>query len=166
MSKNPWSYELNYEAEIALDEARIAYLSSEFAIKTAAAVEELIQNKAWEYIEGCQFDTLLYLRPELAEVFGLSGADVRAIFEAKDMHPSTEAEAIKVLEERYGPSQEGDYRRGVYLWEKALCIVPETSCWGEWRAIRETGKRGRAELLKHAKATLSRHRRNREKYGR
>lgn len=151
--KNPWSYQIDYDKEIAADEVEVAYLSDARTIKIAALFEEWIEaNPSTDYWD---LNDLLWFVPESADLLGFTGDDVRTLFAHGDHSPEVEA--------RFGEAQRGDYQRGNALWSKPSLDPRED--WASWRALRESGPRGRAALLKKAKASLSRHRRNKAKYG-
>lgn len=159
MRNNPWAYSIDYDKEIALDEARVTYLSSTVIAIAAMVVEKMFTTGG--YHSEPSLDWLLTETPELAKTFGFTKDQMRVIMCGADLSLSDESHAL--AQQRYGEYQPGDYREGLAFWS-GPSIEPGTT-WSEWRCPRETGNRGRIAALKHAKSTLSRHRRNKEKHG-
>jgi hypothetical protein len=125
---NPWAYSIDYDKEIAGDEARVAYLSNPVVIKAAAVAEELITGKGYSDCLG--LDHVLLERPELAEVFGFTREQMRVIMCGADLSLDDEAHAL--AQQRYGEYQDGDYRAGLEFWRSAS-LEPDTK-WYEWKS--------------------------------
>lgn len=159
MRNNPWAYSIDYDKEIASDEANVAYLSNPVVVKAAAAAEVMMTTGGYRSEPG--LDWLLLEKPELAEAFGFTKDQMRVIMCGADLSLSDESHAL--AQQRYGEYQPGDFGAGLTFW-RGPSIQPGVK-WFEWNCPRETGNRGRAAALKHAKSTLSRHRRNKEKFG-
>lgn len=147
-----WGYSIDYDKEIANDEREISYLSSE-ACRAFAAVVEAKHVEGYPYAGQMQTADVLFYAPELHEALGLTKDEVRAFFVALE----ADDDKIPTL---YGARQPGDWRVGDKVADR---IGPDgLEPLHRWYVPRETA---RVDALKKAKARLSRHKRNKEKYG-
>lgn len=149
---SPWAYKIDYAKEIANDEREIAYLSGEVCKSFSKVVQAQVEAGN-PYARQLQTTGVLALAPELYEVLGLSKDEARALFVAEEI----EAEHIPTL---YGPVQRGDWSAGIKIFDR---IGPNGyDTLGRWYVPTENS---RLEGLRKAKASLTRHKRNQEKYG-
>lgn len=169
MSKtNPFSYAINYQKEIAYDEAYVAYLESPAVVQMAALLEELFANE-WKHWHRQGTLTRGYLghvlaaRPAAAAILGLTEEEGKALClylteweKTWEALPVEEYWRLWRLGEQINKQRPGP-QAAIPGFSKELA---------EWEIYEETGKRGRKEALKHAKATLARHKRNAAKYSR
>jgi hypothetical protein len=154
---NPWSHKIDYDAEIAKDEANVAWLSSDLCKKLAALVDE---RKALgeTYLEA--IDLCVKYPDVVPGLLGLTKQDVADWLVSQDYAgygPSWNPELEAQLTATFG---EGNFRRGNEIARRPCPDQGETEHLGHWRPC---GEAGRVERLKKAKTDLSRHKRNKAK---
>lgn len=151
-----FGYAINYDEEIAEDERQIVYLTSDFAKRIAAWVDGQ-RATGWQPTDVS--DVLIGAPEIFREALDIVTDDLRAMW----VYLSSECDPEKIVKDPFGPEQPGDYRRGSQLMAVPVFFPLDAKTWHDWRCV---GEGGRKERLRLAKAALSRHTRNRAKFGR
>lgn len=166
-----FGYAINYDKEIAEDERQISYLTSDFAVRLAAWAEDrcvreidpVVTMDGQRWAAFCDIADAFVAVPEIfRDTLDLTNDDLRALW----VYLSSGSDPNKIAKDPFGAEQPGDYARGARLSEARVFFPWPGNTFGEWRSMRETGPRGRAALLKKAKADRARHLRNKAKFGR
>ncbi len=143
-----WGFPIDYDKEIAADQARVAHLSSELSIRISRELvpDFIAAYPSYGLLEPYRLIT--YKIDGLAErsaVLGLTLEDVRAWAYFCD---EDRLEVWGLL----GDEQKGDYARGAAI-DKRF----------DYRVFETYTEEKRKKALSKARADLSRHKRNKEK---
>lgn len=153
-----WGYKIDYDKEIAVDQAEIDQLDSSLARAVSASLTS--EEIAWmERSGGYDAYAWLWFSPELAprraRLLGLSERDLVVL-------------AARIVSDAYGPMDKVD----AWIIEYADRLPKGSSYYRESDALLKQledvpvmREELRSKLVKKAKASLSRHKRNKEKFG-
>jgi len=140
-----WGYKIDYDREIEIDTKEIAHLSDVRVVRLCEIVSEILAmpEYAGDSPMSWTIPQLAFVRADVAGVLGYSSDDLRALHEAT--RDPWEGDI-------FGEPKLGDRARGDAL----------LSTLGEFPLYRADV---RADLLRKARASLSRHKRNKIKRG-
>lgn len=145
--RSGFGYAIDYAKAIAEDERVIAYLSS----PGAALIGPVADAHLAEYGSPARsILDLCYVDRTLGAKLGISDAALRGMAAWADWQ-----------EEPWGAGEPGDYPAAFAAW-KTESVEPGVP----WERFDPVGEGQRIAWLKRAKASLARHKRNREKFGR
>jgi hypothetical protein len=158
--KNPWSIKLDYDKEILQDEQTIA--------ETTRALEHGWFVPVWhpplatiktrplyegesEFSDSCSLLDLFLLYPEFAYDAGFTDEDLGVLVHTLDGYEHARYDGFPV------PTMEPA------VWKRSDSLLKQiTELWPSYYLYSEDALR---KQLKHAKTALSRHKRNKGKYG-